>query len=126
MLRSYCSTQLRIGWIDHDAREDLLVHDLGVSGRYKLRKRLADHVIQAILDRVREPGRVLPFSGPSCRARHLQGKGVAIVSGKSTAEYEEPTAGNADGKVAKNLLMWFWGREPYPTQAYGPGFQREA
>ena len=47
---------------------------------------------EAILDRVLERGRVLPFKGPSYRTRHLQGKGVPIVSGKSTAEFQEPTS----------------------------------
>ena len=41
---------------------------------------------EAILDRVLERGRVLPFKGPSYRTRHLQGKGVPIVSGKVSAE----------------------------------------
>ncbi len=48
VLRSYCSTQLLIGRMDHDTREAILGHDLGVSGRYNLRKRLADHVIEAM------------------------------------------------------------------------------
>ncbi len=33
---------------------------------------------------------------------------------------------NADVNAAKNLLIRFWGREPHPTRAYGPGFEREA
>jgi hypothetical protein len=48
VLRSYCSTQLLIGRMDHDTREAILGHDLGVSGRYNLRKRLADHVVEAM------------------------------------------------------------------------------
>ena len=32
-------------------------------------------------------------------------------------------AGNADVNAAKNLLDRFWGREPDPTRAYGPGFK---
>lgn len=48
VLRSYCSTQLLIGRMDHDTREAILGHDLGVSGRYNLRKRLAEHVIEAM------------------------------------------------------------------------------
>lgn len=48
VLRSYCSTQLLIGRMDHDTREAILGHDLGVSGRYNLRKRLANHVIEAM------------------------------------------------------------------------------
>jgi DNA replication protein DnaC len=47
---------------------------------------------EAILDRVLERGRVLPFKGPSYRTRHLEGKGVPIVSGKVSAEYQEPTS----------------------------------
>ncbi|MGI0055472.1 MAG: hypothetical protein ACREBZ_07155 [Thermoplasmata archaeon] len=48
VLRSYCSTQLLVGRMDHDTREAILGHDLGVSGRYNLRKRLADHVVEAM------------------------------------------------------------------------------
>ena len=48
VLRSYCSTQLLIGRMDHDTREAILGHDLGVAGRYNLRKRLADHVVEAM------------------------------------------------------------------------------
>ena len=48
VLRSYCSTQLLIGRMDHDAREAVLGHDLGVAGRYNLRKRLPEHVIEAM------------------------------------------------------------------------------
>jgi hypothetical protein len=48
VLRSYCSTQLLIGRMDHDSREAILGHDLGVSGRYNIQKRLADHVVEAI------------------------------------------------------------------------------
>ena len=32
----------------------------------------------------------------------------------------------ADVNAARNLLDRFYGREPTPTRAYGPGFQREA
>ena len=46
---------------------------------------------EAILDRVLERGRVLSFKGPSYRTRHLQTKAVPIVSGKPSAEYQEPT-----------------------------------
>lgn len=48
VLRSYCSTQLLIGRMDHDTREAILGHDLGVAGRYNLRKRLPEHVIEAM------------------------------------------------------------------------------
>ena len=48
VLRSYCSTQLLIGRMDHDTREAILGHDLGVAGRYNLRKRLAEHVVEAM------------------------------------------------------------------------------
>ncbi len=48
VLRSYCSTQLLVGRMDHDTREAILGHDLGVAGRYNLRKQLPDHVIEAM------------------------------------------------------------------------------
>ena len=48
VLRSYCSTQLLVGRMDHDTREAILGHDLGVAGRYNLRKRLPEHVIEAM------------------------------------------------------------------------------
>lgn len=35
-------------------------------------------------------------------------------------------SGNADENAAKNLLIRYWGQEPDPTGAYGPGFKREA
>ncbi|MGI0131214.1 MAG: hypothetical protein ACREEC_13865, partial [Thermoplasmata archaeon] len=43
VLRSYCSTQLLVGRMDHDSREAILGHDLGVAGRYNLRKQLPEH-----------------------------------------------------------------------------------
>jgi DNA replication protein DnaC len=49
---------------------------------------------EAILDRVLERGRVLHFKGPSYRTRHLQPAGVPIISGKGTAELQEPTDGS--------------------------------
>jgi hypothetical protein len=48
VLRSYCSTQLLVGRMDHDTREAILGHDLGVAGRYNLRKQLPDHVVDAM------------------------------------------------------------------------------
>jgi hypothetical protein len=48
VLRSYCSTQLLVGRMDHDTREAVLGHDLGVAGRYNLRKQLPQHVIEAM------------------------------------------------------------------------------
>ncbi len=48
VLRSYCSTQLLIGRMDHDTRDAILGHALGGSGHYNLRKRLADHVVEAM------------------------------------------------------------------------------
>jgi hypothetical protein len=48
VLRSYCSTQLLVGRMDHDTREAILGHDLGVAGRYNLRKQLPDHVVEAM------------------------------------------------------------------------------
>ena len=46
---------------------------------------------EAILDRVLERGRVLPFKGPSYRTRHLQPTGVATVSRNPSPELREPT-----------------------------------
>ena len=46
---------------------------------------------EAILDRVLERGRVLPFKGPSYRTRHLHERGVPIISGKGGAEFQEST-----------------------------------
>ncbi len=48
VLRSYCSTQLLVGRMDRDTREAISGHDLGVAGRYDLRKKLAEHVIEAM------------------------------------------------------------------------------
>ncbi len=48
VLRSYCSTQLLVVRMDHDTREAVLGHDLGVAGRYNLRKQLPVHVIEAM------------------------------------------------------------------------------
>ena len=45
---------------------------------------------EAILDRVRERGRVLPFKGPSYRTRHLPPSGVATVSRNPSPEVCEP------------------------------------
>jgi integrase len=51
-LRSYFSTQLLIaeskGLAIHDAREAMLGHDLGVSGRYNLSRKLPEHVIEEL------------------------------------------------------------------------------
>ncbi|EQD55202.1 transposition helper protein, partial [mine drainage metagenome] len=46
---------------------------------------------EAILDRVLERGRVLPFRGPSYRTRHLRSEGVPVISGKAWSEFREPT-----------------------------------
>jgi DNA replication protein DnaC len=46
---------------------------------------------EAILDRVLERGRVLPFKGPSYRTRHLQSQGGCGISGKVGEEFQEPT-----------------------------------
>ena len=46
---------------------------------------------EAILDRLLERGRVLPFKGSSYRTRHLRPEGVAKVSGKVSPGFREPT-----------------------------------
>ncbi|EQD73182.1 integrase/recombinase, partial [mine drainage metagenome] len=52
VLRAYCSTQLwaagNHGKIDRDAREAILGHDLGVSGRYNLSKRLHPEMVEEL------------------------------------------------------------------------------
>ena len=46
---------------------------------------------EAILDRVLERGRMIPFKGPSYRTRHLHSKGGSVISGKVGPEFQEPT-----------------------------------
>lgn len=45
VLRSYCSTQLWTARVDREAREAMLGHNLGVSGRYNLSKKLGDGLV---------------------------------------------------------------------------------
>jgi integrase len=51
-LRSFFSTQMLIaeskGLIVRDAREEMMGHDLGVSGRYNLSKKLGEHVLEEL------------------------------------------------------------------------------
>ncbi len=48
VLRSYCSTQLWTARVDREAREAMLGHNLGVSGRYNLSKRLGDGLVDEL------------------------------------------------------------------------------
>jgi len=45
VLRSFCSTQLWTARVDREAREAMLGHNLGVSGRYNLSKKLGDGLV---------------------------------------------------------------------------------
>ncbi|MCI4317160.1 MAG: hypothetical protein L3J96_01355, partial [Thermoplasmata archaeon] len=45
VLRSYFSTQLWTARVDREAREAMMGHNLGVSGRYNLSKRLGDRLV---------------------------------------------------------------------------------
>ena len=47
---------------------------------------------EAILDRVLERGRVLPFKGPSYRTRRLRTEGGSEVSRKGVPDFREPAA----------------------------------
>ncbi len=68
VLRAYCSTQLWLagnhGKIDRDAREAILGHDLGVSGRYNLRKRLHPEIIEELREAYRRAEPYLSTSKP--------------------------------------------------------------
>jgi hypothetical protein len=81
VLRSYCSTQLLIGRMDHDTREAILGHDLGVSGRYNLRKRLVDHVIEAMrTEYERAMGALLTARGAEERRTTMTSCGSCCVA----------------------------------------------
>jgi hypothetical protein len=100
VLRSYCSTQLLIGRMDHDTREAILGHDLGVSGRYNLRKRLADHVVEAMrTEYERAMDALLTARGPEERRSTddfvkllLQGLGLPEDTDLSKMSEKERTA----------------------------------
>ncbi len=70
---------------------------------------------EAILDRVLERGRILPFKGPSYRTRHLQPAGVATVSGKAYPEFREPTATGPAPRAAPSRSGLAWGASPLAT-----------
>jgi DNA-directed RNA polymerase subunit F len=48
VLRSYCSTQLWTARMDREAREAMLGHNLGVSGRYNLSKKLGNGLVDEL------------------------------------------------------------------------------
>ena len=50
-------------------------------------------LVEAILDRVLERGRVLQFKGPSYRTRHLRIEGGSEVSRKGVPDFRAPTRG---------------------------------
>jgi hypothetical protein len=50
VLRAFCSSAMLTARVDRDAREAMLGHSLGVSGRYNLSKRLSPRLIDMVRD----------------------------------------------------------------------------
>jgi hypothetical protein len=135
VLRSYCWTQLLIGRMDHDTREAILGHDLGVSGRYHLRKHLADHVIEAMrTEYERAMGALLTARGAEERRTTddfvrllLRGLGLpedtdlSGMSEKERAELAEQLSERllTSGKKGAHEVEG-WSAPPVPPLSQGP------
>jgi hypothetical protein len=125
--------------MDHDTREAILGHDLGVAGRYNLRKQLPDHVVEAMREEYeRAMGALLTARGAE-EGRATEGfvrlllRSLGLPEETDVSQMSEKERAELADRLSKRLIpggdgvkgaLGDWVLTPPPARSRGSPVQR--